>query len=72
MRLKKLLIPVLLLSLAVAGYVGYRFYGGQTSFEGKRKFIFIKTGDGKMDDLISSLRKDSVLEDGEAFGWQAK
>jgi UPF0755 protein len=71
MKLKKIILPVVVIALSLGGYFANKVYSSQTSFEGKRKYIYIKSNDANIDAVINSLKKDSMLKDEGTFSMLA-
>lgn len=67
---RKIILPVLLLILVLVIFFAWKVIGPNTSFDGKRYFLYIKTGSG-FDDVMQTLRKDDVINNPGLFSFVA-
>lgn len=59
--MKKAFLVTLIVMLTGAAIAAYFFNARTTSFEGKKKFVYIPTGTNSKEAVLSILKKDSVL-----------
>lgn len=68
---KKIIVSVLLLSLLVGAFIGFRFFGSNTSFDEPKKYIYIHTGSNFID-VLQYLRENAFIKNVSTFEWMAK
>jgi peptidoglycan lytic transglycosylase G len=65
--MKKILLILLFLLLALAGYFSWIIFRSQPRFAGHDKFFYIYTDSADKKDILNSLRRDSMVSDIAAF-----
>ncbi len=69
--IKRILSVIFVLLLLVAAFAGWRLLGPATAFDGEKRFLYIRTGMG-YEQLLDSLRQDSLLQSPSFFDWIAR
>lgn len=69
--IKRIFSVFFVLMLLVAAFAGWRLLGPSTAFEGEKRFLYIRTG-MNYEQLLDSLRQDSLLQSPSFFDWIAR
>src|ERR1700722_11328193 len=69
--IKRFLLTSSVLLLLVACFAGWRLLGPATAFTGEKHFLYIRTG-MDYEQLLDTLKKDTVLESHSFFDWIAR
>ena len=65
--LKKVLISILGICVIVGMFIGWRFFMGNTSFEEKSKFFYIRTGHANYQEVYRSLTDSNFIRNPSSF-----
>lgn len=69
--IKKIALIIILALLLTGGYFIWKIAGPGTAFEGKRYFLYIRTG-SNYNDVLQTLKKDQVIKSPRFFSLIAK
>jgi UPF0755 protein len=69
--IKRILLGAFVLLLLFACFAGWRVLGPATAFSGEKYFLYIRTG-MNYEQLLDTLKKDTVLESPAFFDWIAR
>jgi UPF0755 protein len=69
--LKKVILIIICILLAATLFFAWKVVGSNTAFEGKRYFLYIKTG-SDFEDVSATIQKDHVLHNPGIFSLLAK
>jgi UPF0755 protein len=65
--MKKIILPLFILILAVAGYFGFKLFGAATNFKEDRKYLYIATGKATKNELLSLLQDSAYINNLQLF-----
>jgi UPF0755 protein len=65
--MKKIILPLLLIVLAVAGYFGYKVFGPATNFKEDKKYLYINTGKASKAELLTTLKDSGYIQNIQLF-----
>ncbi|WP_276485920.1 endolytic transglycosylase MltG [Paraflavitalea pollutisoli] len=69
---KKLILIVLIILLAGAAFIGWRFFLGNTPFEEKRKFLYIRTGHANYEEVLQTIKDSNFVRNPGSFDFLAR
>lgn len=69
--MKKILLSLLLIGAVLAAILAWVFLGSATTFNEKRKYLFVYTGKADKSSVISSLEQSELISNIGAFEWLA-
>lgn len=64
--IKKIILIILLIVFIAGGFLAWKIMGANTTFNEKRKFLYIRTGSGFVD-LMKDIRTGDFIENPELF-----
>ncbi len=68
---KKIILVLIVIILAITLFFAWKVMGSNTAFEGKKYFLYIKTG-SNFEDMMETIEKDHVLHNPNIFSLLAK
>ena len=69
--MKKILLGLLLIGAVLAAILAWIFLGSATTFNEKRKYLFVYSGKADKASVINSLEQDDLVKNTGAFEWLA-
>jgi UPF0755 protein len=69
--IKRIFLASFVLLLLAVGLAGWRLLGPATAFSGEKHFLYIRTG-MDYEQLLDTLREDTVLKNPSLFDWVAR
>ena len=69
--MKKILLGLVLTGAVLAAILAWIFLGSATTFNEKRKYLFVYTGKADKASVINSLEQDDLIKNTGAFEWLA-
>ena len=69
--MKKAAALILGFATIIILFVGWKFFGPATQFEGKYKYFYVHTETPTKDAVLTDLEKDSIVGSTGSFGWLA-
>ena len=71
LMLKKILLGALLIGLLAGFVIGWRFFMGNTNFEEKSKFFYIRTGHANYEEVSQSFSDSNFVKNPGSFNFLA-
>jgi len=69
---KKLILIVLIILLAGAAFIGWRFFLGNTPFPEKSKYLYIRTGHASYDEVFQTIKDSNFVRNPGSFNFLAR
>lgn len=68
---KKLILSVIVLVILVAALAGLRFFGSNTNFSEKHRYLYIRTGHATYPEVLQTLRDSNLIKNPGSFDFLA-
>lgn len=68
---KKLILIVLIILLAGAAFIGWRFFMSNTAFSEKSKYLYIRTGHATYDEVFQTIKDSQLVNNPSSFDFLA-
>lgn len=68
---KKLILIVLIILLAGAAFIGWRFFMSNTAFSEKSKYLYIRTGHATYDEVFQTIKDSQLVKNPGSFDFLA-
>ena len=68
---KKLILIVLIILLAGAAFIGWRFFMSNTPFSEKSKYLYIRTGHATYDEVFQTIKDSQLVKNPGSFDFLA-
>lgn len=69
---KKLILIVLIILLAGAAFIGWRFFLGNTPFDENRKFLYIRTDHANYETVLQTIKDSNFVRNPGSFDFLAR
>jgi UPF0755 protein len=68
---KKLILTLLIILLAGAAFIGWRFFMSNTAFSEKNKYLYIRTGHATYDEVLQTIKDSQYIKSPGSFDFLA-
>lgn len=68
---KKLILTLLIILLAGAAFIGWRFFMSNTAFSEKNKYLYIRTGHATYDEVLQTIKDSQFVKNPGSFDFLA-